>query len=244
MLKNKGDAFRDTVAELLRAAGFGPVETEQKMKFKKANISAIWRRQTIDGPVTYAIEAKNHARTISLKECSLFVAQYGELVRAGAIDRARLVSKGPVSAERQKKIRRALGRNLDCLTCSELQRRLLVLDSYLADLATQFRDGGINSYYVAAGLAARQNKQGNEDEAAGVFRQEQSDDCEHWLVLWPHLYGSRSAVAEHLGLPIWCFLDDFRQDHREEQQEVERSSGERQLDAKTVQTISGLARVR
>ena len=69
MLKNKGDAFRDTVAELLRAAGFGPVETEQKMKFKKANISAIWRRQTIDGPVTYAIEAKNHARTISLKEC-------------------------------------------------------------------------------------------------------------------------------------------------------------------------------
>jgi hypothetical protein len=121
---------------------------------------------------------------------------------------------------------------------------LLVLDSYLADLATQFRDGGINSYYVAAGLAARQNKQGNEDEAAGVFRQEQSDDCEHWLVLWPHLYGSRSAVAEHLGLPIWCFLDDFRQDHREEQQEVERSSGERQLDAKTVQTISGLARVR
>jgi NACHT domain/Restriction endonuclease len=146
--KNKGDVFRDVVADFLRAAGFGQVETEQKVQFKKADISATWTRQTIDGPVTYAIEAKNYDQTVGLDECSLFVAQYGELVRAGTVDRAWLISRGPVSPEGQKLIRNAQGRNLDCLTFSELQRRLLVLDSYLADLSAQLRESGIGNYYV------------------------------------------------------------------------------------------------
>jgi hypothetical protein len=153
MSKKKGDRFRDEVGKLLRAAGFVSVETEQHVQFKHVDISAIWTRQTIDGPIKYAIEAKDYAGTLPLDQCSLFTSQYGQLVSRGIVDRAWLISKGPISSDGQNQIRTANARNIDCITFSELQRRLIVIDSYLADLTKQYHDSGIKHYFIQPHLA-------------------------------------------------------------------------------------------
>jgi hypothetical protein len=146
----KGNSFRDEVAALLEAAGFDELELESKIRYKRADISTVWRRSTLDGPLRYAIETKSYTRPVPLDECSEFAAQYGDLVRKGDIDRAWLISKGPISGEGRNQIRETYARNLDCMTFSDLQAKLLPLSAYLRDLERTYETEGIEHYYIPA----------------------------------------------------------------------------------------------
>jgi hypothetical protein len=78
----------------------------------------------------------------------LFAAQYGNLIKKGLIDRAWLVSHGPISAEGRNEIRTMPGRTLDCFTFVELQRKLFLIDNYLADITATYRSSALSTYYV------------------------------------------------------------------------------------------------
>src|SRR5262249_2346413 len=92
----KGDTFRDLVASMLEAAGF-IAETETREHFKKVDVR--WRREDLDGPLKYFVEAKDHAGTLGMDECREFLQDYGTLVDGGHADRAWLISKGQLSPD-------------------------------------------------------------------------------------------------------------------------------------------------
>jgi len=144
----RGNEFRDEVARLLKAAGFTNLEVESKIKFKRVDISTIWKRSSLDGPLRYAVETKSYTKSVPLSECSAFASQYGELVSKGVVDRAWLISNGPISAEGRNLIRGKLARNLDCMTFSDLQAKLLPLDGYISDLESTYDAEGIAHYYI------------------------------------------------------------------------------------------------
>jgi hypothetical protein len=139
----RGNAFRDVVASMLASAGFFP-ETETRESFKKVDVR--WQREDFDGLLKYVVEAKDHDGTLTKRECEEFLTEYGTLVRSGQIDRAWLVSKGPLSADG----RALIDDNRDCkaMTFAEFQRRLLGLDHYLQNLIASFEADRIAEWYV------------------------------------------------------------------------------------------------
>ena len=92
----KGNAFRDLVASMLDAAGF-VAEPETRERFKRVDVR--WRREDLDGPIKYVVEARDHAGTAGLDECREFLAEYGTLLECGDADRAWLVANGPLSPD-------------------------------------------------------------------------------------------------------------------------------------------------
>jgi len=98
------------------------------------------------GVQKYAFEAKDYQGTLPLSEATQFAADYGPLVREGEIDHAWLISNGPVSpAARQVP---ETVRGLQIMTFTELQRRLLLIDSYLRDLVAAHERSQLERYYV------------------------------------------------------------------------------------------------
>lgn len=139
----KGDSFRDLVASMLEGAGFA-AETETREQFKKVDVR--WRREDIDGPLKYVVEAKDYSGTLNKDECVKFLTEYGALIDAGEADRAWLVSKGQISADGRLPIDSR--KNCKAMTFAEFQRRLLGLDSYLHGLSASYDAEGIADWYV------------------------------------------------------------------------------------------------
>ncbi|MHC6153116.1 restriction endonuclease [Bradyrhizobium elkanii] len=139
----KGNAFRDLVASMLESAGF-VAETETREKFKKVDVR--WRREDLDGPLKYFVEAKDYEGTLGLTECREFVADYGGLIESADADRAWLISKGPISPDGRALV--DAKRGCKAMTFAEFQRRLLGLDSYLHDLIASFDAEQIADWYV------------------------------------------------------------------------------------------------
>jgi hypothetical protein len=139
----KGNAFRDLIASMLAAAAFAP-ETEAREQFKKVDIR--WRREDLDGPLRYVVEAKDHAGTLGMDECRDFVVDYGTLVENGNVDRAWLVSKGPLSPDGRALV--DAKRGCKAMTFAEFQRRLLGLDNYLHGLIAEYETARISEYYI------------------------------------------------------------------------------------------------
>lgn len=139
----KGNAFRDLVASMLEAASF-VAETETREEFKKVDVR--WRREDLDGPLKYVVEAKDHEGTLGLPECREFVVDYGTLIDKDDADRAWLVSKGPISPDGRALVDGKRG--CKAMTFAEFQRRLLGLDSYLHDLISSYDVEKIAGWYV------------------------------------------------------------------------------------------------
>jgi hypothetical protein len=139
----KGDTFRDLVASMLEASGF-IAETETRERFKKVDVR--WRREDLDGPVKYFVEAKDHAGTLGMDECREFLQDYGTLVDGAHADRAWLISKGQLSPDGRAMVDEKRG--CKAMTFAEFQRRLLGLDSYLHDLIATYDTDGIAEWYI------------------------------------------------------------------------------------------------
>lgn len=58
---------------MLEAAGF-VAEAETREQFKKVDVR--WRREDLDGPLKYAVEAKDHVGTLGMGECRDFLTDY------------------------------------------------------------------------------------------------------------------------------------------------------------------------
>lgn len=142
----KGNAFRDLVAKLLRAAGFR-ANTEVKINYKNVDIEGIWERDMFGDPVRYAVEAKHYEGNLPLPQCTQFAADYGSLTLNGEIDHAWLVSSTDFTPDGRNAAQS--GRNLKAFTFAELQRRLLKIDRYLHDLVQQYDESELGNYYIS-----------------------------------------------------------------------------------------------
>jgi Restriction endonuclease len=139
----RGNAFRALVASLLEAAGF-IAESEIRVNHNKVDVR--WRREDIGGPVRYLVEAKDCEATVSMPACREFVADYGTLIEARQADRAWLVCKGPISQDGRALVDSK--RDLNCLTFSEFNRKLMGIDSYLHDIVAGFDAEGTANWYI------------------------------------------------------------------------------------------------
>jgi hypothetical protein len=184
----KGNAFRDLVDRVLSSAGFSTT-TESRVAYKHVDVHGIWSRDEMAGVQRYAFEAKDYEGTLPLSEATQFANDFGPLVREGVIDHAWLISKGPVSpAARQTG---ETVRGLQVMTFTELQRRLLLIDSYLRDLVVAHERSQLEKYYI------RPETTDGEDLEAHVRNWMESCDAPPLFVLGS--YGSgKSSFANHL----------------------------------------------
>jgi hypothetical protein len=141
----KGNAFRDVVDRVLSSAGFSTV-MEKRIGYKHVDVHGVWTRDEMAGEQRYAFEAKDFVGTLPLREASQFAADYGPLITSGAIDHAWLISKGPISPAGRQVTDTVRG--LQVMTFTELQRRLLLIDSYLRDLVSMHERSRLESYFV------------------------------------------------------------------------------------------------
>jgi hypothetical protein len=183
-----GNAFRDTVAQLLRAAGFR-AETEVQLDYKNADVVGRWSRDDMAGEQRYAFEAKAYSSALPLSECTKFAHDYSPLLANNEIDQAWLISKGPISPEGQKAARSRPG--LQAMTFAELQRRLLLLDPYLRDLVEAHQASQLADYYI------RPETPQGEDLETRVRAWMQADSAVPLFVLGPYGKG-KSTFATHL----------------------------------------------
>lgn len=139
----KGNRFRDLLVVMLEAAGFA-AETEVRIGHKKADTR--WRREEIDGPVRYLVEAKDYDSTLGLEECRDFLSDYGTLVSSGQADKAWLVSKGPISPDGRLLV--DSNGHLKAMTFEEFQRRLLGMDKYLQELISSYENSALSGWYI------------------------------------------------------------------------------------------------
>ena len=142
----QGNAFRDAVAQVLRAAGFRATETEVQIGYKNADVAGIWSRDEIAGEQRFAFEAKAYPKGLPLGQCTQFSSDYGPLVTSGQVDQAWLISLGAITPEGRKAAETLRG--LRALTFAELQRRLLLLDPYLRDLVETYLRSRLAEYYI------------------------------------------------------------------------------------------------
>lgn len=185
----KGNAFRDTVAQVLRAAGFIHAETEIQVGYKNADVVALWRRDEMAGEQCYAFETKAYSSSLNLSECSKFANEYGPLVMTGEIDHAWLVSQGPITPEGRKAAQTVKG--LQAMTFDELQRRLLRLDPYLKELVQEHERSRLAEYYVPP------ETNDGEDLQGFVEAWQAEHQAPPLFVLGPYGKG-KSTFAQHL----------------------------------------------
>lgn len=185
----QGNAFRDAVAQLLRAAGFSHTETEVQLGYKNADVSAVWLRDEVAGEQRYAFETKAYSGSLKLNECSKFANDYGPLIANDTIDQAWLVSQGPITPEGRKAAQSQRG--LQAMTFAELQRRLMRLDPYLKELVEAHQRSRLAEYYVQPETAA------GGDLAAYVETWQAEQDAPPLFVLGPYGKG-KSTFANHL----------------------------------------------
>ncbi|RVT39692.1 NACHT domain-containing protein [Sphingobium algorifonticola] len=185
----QGNGFRDTVAQVLRAAGFTNAETEVQLGHKNADVAAVWLRDEMAGEQRYAFETKAYSGSLKLGECSQFAYDYGPLIMNGTIDQAWLISRGPITPEGRKAAQSQRG--LQAMTFAELQRRLLRLDPYLNELAAAHARSRLPEYYV------RPETADGEDLEACVTSWLEEADAPPLFVLGPYGKG-KSTFANHL----------------------------------------------
>ncbi len=185
----KGNAFRDAVAQLLRAAGFSGTETEVQLGYKNADVSAVWLRDEVAGEQRYAFETKAYSTSLKLSECSKFAHDYGPLIANGTIDQAWLISQGPITPEGRKAAQSQRG--LQAITFAELQRRLLRLDPYLKELVGAHERSRLAEYYVPPVTAD------GKDLAGYVAAWQAQGGAPPLFVLGPYGKG-KSTFANHL----------------------------------------------
>lgn len=184
----KGNAFRDALEKVLSAAGF-TTTTETKVGHKNVDVSAVWTRDAITGVQRFAFEAKDYDGTLPAKECSEFATDHLPYLQMGELDQAWLISKGPI-APGGREVEK-LHRNLQVMTFTELQRRLLLIDSYLADLVDQYDGSHLASYYV------RPETTDHADLERHVEQWLEADDAPPLFVLGAYGKG-KSTFATHL----------------------------------------------
>ncbi|MDT8758747.1 NACHT domain-containing protein [Sphingomonas psychrotolerans] len=141
----RGNTFRDAVERVLGAAGF-ITAPETRVGHKNVDVAGFWTRDEMAGEQRYAFEAKDFSGTLPTAECSEFASDHLPLLLDGTIDRAWLISKGPI-APAGRSIRER-HRGLQAMTFSELQRRLLLIDSYLKDLVEQHETSQLDRFYI------------------------------------------------------------------------------------------------
>ncbi|MCJ2008681.1 restriction endonuclease [Methylobacterium sp. J-092] len=140
----KGDSFRDTVANLLDSAGFRAV-SEVRRQFKKVDIEAIWNDR-LDGPTLLLIEAKNYEKNLDKEDCMKFIIEYETLLESKKDRRAWLVSKSDISPDGRALIDARHG--LKCFTYHEMQRWIFDLTDYTHELIGEFDQERIETYFI------------------------------------------------------------------------------------------------
>jgi hypothetical protein len=152
------------------------------------------------GEQRYAFEAKDFEGTLPLHEATQFANDFGPLIANGTIDQAWLVSKGPISPAGRQVADTVRG--LQVMTFTELQRRLLLIDSYLRDLVAIHERSRLESYYV------RPETTGGTDLESHVREWMDGRDAPPLFVLGSYGKG-KSTFAGHLAATMArAALDD------------------------------------
>ena len=142
----RGNTFRDAVSSLLEAAGYH-VKNETRIHHKKVDIQS-WIKLSIDGPVQYAIEAKDYSHALNMANATEFKTQYGAFLEDGSVDRAWLVSKGSITPDARKLIDGAHHKTMRCFTFAELQREIFNISTYLTAIQNEYASSDVEKYYI------------------------------------------------------------------------------------------------
>lgn len=139
----KGNAFRDIIAEFMRAAGYY-VETEVNIDGK--NVDVLARKKVQFREERIGIEAKDYDGNLPVDKANAFVFEYGNLVRNGKLSLGLLVTRQDVTPQGRLPIQNTQG--LKHLTWTNLQSEIFRAEQYLQAVQREFRESGVEHYYI------------------------------------------------------------------------------------------------
>ncbi len=148
-----GDAFRDQVAELLRASGRNVV-TEILIGHKRVDITfdeySFGRRRS------YAIEAKNWAKALSKTDLETIYGGYASLLMARNVDELLIVAPKALQSPQAKAFIRDTPQ-ISFLSFNDFQESLLGFRTYLQNYISTHDRSGLEDYYVSPMVEEKQN---------------------------------------------------------------------------------------
>jgi predicted NACHT family NTPase len=141
----QGNAFRDDVAALLRAAHLEDVETEVRVRHKKVDITFF--ETTLTQRRRVAVECKDYDRPLTKAQIKEEIySDYWPLIDEDEIDGLLIVGRVAPNADARSYIDSIRG--FQFKTYMELQNGLMNFGSYLQAMRAQFQEQGLNQYYV------------------------------------------------------------------------------------------------
>lgn len=139
-----GDAFRDDVAALLRAAGY-KVQSEVRVGSKKAD---IYYEYNVRGKTwRIAVETKFYKDSLTRGKLSAILNDYSDAFAAYDIDELMIVSLKPITAADANGFLNRQ-RQLSHRTFSELQSDLMDFDNVLGYFRDRHEQEGLEKYYI------------------------------------------------------------------------------------------------
>ena len=141
----QGNAFRDAVAALLRAAHLENVETEKRIGSKKVDV--YFEEPALTKPRRTAVECKDYSDPLTKTYLvNKVFPEYRELINAQKIDALLVVGRVPLNADARTFVDETP--ELQYRTFTELLNRVMDFGSYVQAMSVQFNDQGLSSYYV------------------------------------------------------------------------------------------------
>ena len=140
----KGDTFRDLVANLLSMAGY-KIEVETLVRHKKIDLVASYLR--LGRSYSVAIEAKNYKRPLNKGDLEVILASHLSLLEKHQVDEILVVSNRDITSAAAKAYLRET-KALNHLTFQELMESLFDFRQFLETFELNHERSGLEKYYI------------------------------------------------------------------------------------------------
>ncbi|MFM0514932.1 NACHT domain-containing protein [Paraburkholderia sp. RL17-373-BIF-A] len=146
----KGDAFRDAIADVLRTK-YSDVRTEVRLGNSK-KVDIVFSRHDFGRRTTFGVECKDYARPLTKEQIKTEIySDYDPLVSSRELDRVIIATSKDVGADARGYVENVPW--LSIQTQRQLEDELLGLHDYIEWLARLFEnENQLSSYYVEARL--------------------------------------------------------------------------------------------
>ncbi|HEJ6352760.1 NACHT domain-containing protein [Pseudomonas aeruginosa] len=140
----KGNELRDFLKRILTAAQYRNIEVEKRIGSKKVDI--YYEDLDLGETIKIAIEAKNYSRPLTKDYVKKeIIPDYQGILHSNELDRVIIIAPHEISPDTRKFISE---HGFKFLTTQEFQCNIMGFNSYMDNLKSIYKEGGLDSYYI------------------------------------------------------------------------------------------------
>ncbi|MCO3314124.1 NACHT domain-containing protein [Pseudomonas aeruginosa] len=140
----KGNELRDFLKRILTAAQYRNIEVEKRIGSKKVDI--YYEDLDLGETIKIAIEAKNYSRPLTKDYVKKeIIPDYQGILHSNELDRVIIIAPHEIGPDTRKFISE---HGFKFLTTQEFQCNIMGFNSYMDNLKSIYKEGGLDSYYI------------------------------------------------------------------------------------------------